>query len=144
MALGPSLGGLAGRLYGNPHIVFYLAFGSHILNALFFWLVIPESLLPAQMDATRRKSRTGSRGHWFKRVFSFLTPLAVLAPVAQKESITPQRVSKKDWSLTWLALSYALDSLLVGAMQYWLQYAAGRFNWTGESVGAPRQPIYRP
>jgi hypothetical protein len=137
VAFGPTLGGLVGRLLGNPYSVFYLALGMHAINVLFSWFVVPESLLPAQMDAARR-ARGGSKGRWFSWVFNFLAPLAVLAPLPQKGSVTPQRALKKDWSLTWLALSFAPESLVFGGMQYWLQYAAGKFNWTGEIVSATR------
>ncbi|KAI0291157.1 major facilitator superfamily domain-containing protein [Russula brevipes] len=134
VAFGPTLGGLVGHLLGNPYFVFYLALGMHAINVLFSWFVIPESLLPAQMDAARR-ARGGRKGRWFSWVFNFLAPLAVLAPLPQKGSVSPQRALKKDWSLTWLALSFAPESLVFGSVQYWLQYAAGKFNWTGEIVG---------
>jgi hypothetical protein len=140
LALGPSLGGIAEHLSGNPYIVFYLALGLHTINALFQWLVIPESLLPAQMDAAQRVTRRGrGKGHWFGRVFSFLGPLSVLAPlrVPTKAGVNPQEALKKDWSLTWLALSLVPESLLIGGMQYWLQYAAGKFYWSAEMVGMP-------
>jgi len=135
VALGPSLGGIAEHLSGNPYIIFYLALGLHTINALFQWFVIPESLLPAQMDAARRARGGRGKSHWFGRIFSFLGPLSVLAPLPTKGGVNPQEALKKDWSLTWLALSLAPESLLIGGMQYWLQYAAGKFNWSAEMVG---------
>ncbi|KAH9170171.1 major facilitator superfamily domain-containing protein [Lactarius sanguifluus] len=135
VALGPSLGGLAERLSGSPYVVFYIALGSHAIAACFFWLVVPESLLPAQMDAARRAHRASNQGYIPSWVFGFFAPLTVFAPVARKDGVTPQKFLKKDWSLTWLALSYAPDSLVVGGIQYWFQYAAGKFNWTGEMIG---------
>jgi hypothetical protein len=137
VALGPSLGGIAERLSGNPYIIFYLALGLHAINALFQWFVIPESLLPAQMDTARRARGGRGKGHWFGRIFSFLGPLSVLAPLPTKGGVNPQEALKKDWSLTWLALSLAPESLLIGGMQYWLQYAAGKFYWSAEMVGMP-------
>ena len=134
MALGPSLGGLAERLSGNPNLIFYIALGMHTINTLFLWFIIPESLLPAQMDFARRAKRAESRSHWSNWIFSFLSPLAVLAPVTHKESVTPQKALKKDWSLTWLALSLVPYSLVLGGGHYSLQYATGKFNWTGEIV----------
>ncbi len=134
VALGPSLGGLAERLSGKPYVVFYIALGSHAITACLFWLIIPESLLPAQMDAARRAQRASNQGRFPSWVFGFFAPLTVFAPVAQKDGVTPQKFFKKDWSLTWLALSFAPDSLVVGGLQYWFQYAAGKFNWTGEMV----------
>jgi hypothetical protein len=138
VALGPSLGGIAEHLSGDPYIIFYLALGLHTINALFQWFIIPESLLPAQMDAARRgarRARGRGKGHWPGRLFSFLSPLSVLAPLSTKGGINPQEALKKDWSLTWLALSLAPESLLIGGMQFWLQYAAGKFNWSAEMVG---------
>jgi hypothetical protein len=137
VALGPSLGGIAERLSGNPYIIFYFALGLHAINALFQWFVIPESLLPAQMDAARRARDGRGGGHWFSRIFSFLGPLSVLAPLPPKGGVNPQKAFQKDWSLTWLALSLAPESLLVGGMQYWLQYAIGKFYWSAEMVGIP-------
>jgi MFS family permease len=132
LALGPSLGGLVERLSGKSYVIFYIALASHAIAAFVFWFIIPESLFPAQMDAARRAQRVSKQRHW---VFGFFAPLAVFAPVAQKDGVTPQKSLKKDWSLTWLALSYAPDTLVFGGMQYWFQYAAGRFNWTGEMMG---------
>lgn len=137
VAFGPSLGSLAERLTDNPYVVFYLAFGLHGIVALFAWFIIPESLLPAQMEATRRTGVGESEGHWFSRMFSFLSPLAVFAPLPQKGGVSPQNAFKKDWSLTWLALSFAPESLVVGGVQYWLQYAIGKFNWSAEIVRMP-------
>jgi len=137
VAFGPSLGSLAERLTDNPCVVFYLAFALHAIAALFAWFIIPESLLPAQMEATRRTRVEEREGHWFSRMFSFLSPLAVFAPLPQKGGVSPQNALKKDWSLTWLALSFAPESLVVGGVQYWLQYAIGKFNWSAEIVRAP-------
>jgi hypothetical protein len=137
LALGPSLGSIAERLSGNPYIIFYLALGLHTIHALFQWFVIPESLLPAQMDAARRARGGRGKGHWFGRIFSFLGPLSILAPLSTKGGVNPQEALKKDWSLTWLALSLAPESLLIGGIQYWLQYAAGKFYWSAEMVGVP-------
>jgi len=109
-------------------VVFYLSLGLHVVNALFTWFIIPESLLPAQMDAARRT-------RVFSRMFSFLSPLAVLAPLQQEVGVSPQKALKKDWSLSWLALSFAPESLVIGSMAYLLQYAVGKFNWTAEITG---------
>jgi len=133
VAFGPTLGALAERLYGNPYVVFYLALGLHAVNALFTWFIVPESLLPAQMDAARR-TRGGSGTNWFSRMFSFLSPLAVFVPFPRKGDAPPQEDPKKDWSLTWLALSFAPESLILGGLPYTLQYAVGKFNWSAEIV----------
>ncbi|KAH9963743.1 major facilitator superfamily domain-containing protein [Russula dissimulans] len=135
VAFGPSLGGLAEHISGNPYVIFYVALGLHVINALFTWFIIPESLLPAQMDAARRARGVGTKSHRFGRVFGFLAPLKVLAPLPRVGSVSPQKTLEKDWSLTWVALSYAPESLLFGGAQYWLQYAAAEFNWTAEIVG---------
>ena len=141
MAFGPSLGGLAEHISGNPYVIFYVALGLHVINALFTWFIIPESLLPAQMDAARRARGGGTKRDWFGRMFSFLAPLKVLAPLPQMGSVSPQKTLKRDWSLTWVALSYVPESLLLGGAQYWLQYAAAEFNWTAEIVRrALREP----
>ena len=139
MALGPSLGGLVQHLSGNPYIIFYIVLGLHwplqAINALFQWFIVPESLLPAQMEAARR-AREVKKGNWFRLMFSFLSPLMVLTPLSQTSL-------KKDWSLTWLALSLAPRSLAIGSMHYWFQYAAGNFNWSTEMVGISWNKIDR-
>jgi hypothetical protein len=141
VALGPALGGLAERLYGNPYVVFYLALGLHAVNALFTWFIIPESLLPAQMDAARRIRRENG-SNWFSKMFSFLSPLAVFAPRPQKVHVNPQETrKKKDWSLTWLALSFAPESLILGGLPFTLQYAVGQFGWSAEIVRAPFRQV---
>lgn len=143
VAFGPSLGSLAEHLTSNPNVVFYLAFGLHAIVALFAWFIIPESLLPAQMEATRRTRVGESEGHRFSRMFSFLSPLVVFAPLSQKGGVSPQNALKKDWSLTWLALSFAPESLVVGSVQFWLQYAIGKFNWSAEIVRVPSRQVGR-
>lgn len=89
------------------------------------------------MDAARRTKRALNQGYFSSWVSGFLAPLTVFAPVTQKDGVTPQKFPKKDWSLTWLALSFAPDSLVYGGIQYWFQYAAGKYNWTGEMVRLP-------
>jgi hypothetical protein len=129
------LGALAERLFDDPYVVFYLALGLHAINAFFMWFIIPESLLPAQMEAARRTRE--NEGHRSRRLFSFLSPLEVLAPLPQKGAASPQSALKKDWSLTWLAISFAPESLVMGGGQYSLQYAIGKFYWSAEMVGVP-------
>ncbi|KAH9972213.1 major facilitator superfamily domain-containing protein [Russula compacta] len=140
LAFGPTLGAVIERFSGKPSIVFYVALGLHVMCALYTWFIIPESLLPAQMDAARRArsgSGSGSRGHWFIRIFSFLAPLVALAPQPRKwgASVSPQKAPNQDWSLTWLALSLAPESLVAGSLQYCLQYAIGKFSWSAMTTG---------
>lgn len=135
LALGPTIGGLAEHLSGKPYVVFYIALVAHVIIACFFWFITPESLLPAQMDAARRVKRASNEGYFSSWASGFFAPLTVFAPVAHKGGVTPQKSLKKDWSLTWLAFSFAPDSLVMGGIQYSLQYAAGKYNWTGEMIG---------
>ena len=143
VAFGPSIGGLVEHLSGNPYIILYIALGLHTINALAQWFIIPESLLPAQMDAARRARGKARKGHWFSRLFSFLSPLTVLAPLPRKGGVNPQKALEKDWSLTWLALSLAPESLVFGGSQFWFQYAAGKFNWTAEMVSVSLNEMER-
>jgi hypothetical protein len=136
-ALGPTIGGLTEHLSGKPYVVFYIALASHVIIACFFWFITPESLLPVQMDAARRVKRTSNEGYFSSWVSGFFVPLTVFAPVTHKDGVTPQKSLKKDWSLTWLAFSFAPDSLVMGGIQYSLQYATGKYNWTGEMVRLP-------
>ena len=135
LALGPTIGGLTEHLSGKPYVVFYIALGCHAIIACLFWFIAPESLLPAQMDAARRAKRASNKGYFSSWLSDFFAPLTVFAPVTQqKHGVTPQKSLKKDWSLTWLAFSFAPESLVFGGAQYSLLYAVGKYNFTGEMV----------
>ena len=142
LALGPTIGGLTEHLSGKPYVVFYIALGSHAIIAFLYWFIAPESLLPAQMDAARRAKRASNKGYFSSWLSGFFAPLTVFAPVTQqKDGVTPQKSIKKDWSLTWLAFSFAPESLVLGGGLYSLQYAVGKYNWTGEMVRLVSCPL---
>ena len=90
------------------------------------------------MDAARRAKRASNKGYFSSWLSDFFAPLTVFAPVTQqKDGVTPQKSLKKDWSLTWLAFSFAPESIVLGGIQYSLLYAVGKFKWTGEMVRLP-------
>lgn len=121
-ALGPTLGGLLIRFTQQTIYVFYVGALIHMLYAFMIWFIVPESNSQKKMQRARAKyqeeveqsqrAREGAsiliRG---KRLFSFLTPLAVFNPVPMSEnSLKPPR---RDWSLALIALSYAFTVSVV-------------------------------
>ena len=85
-----------------------------------------------------------------QRLFSFLTPLAILGPTV-KEPGNALKGRKKDWNLTLLAVAYGFTvALMVSVLKcifqqhlscaskasysYIFQYAAGAFGWSFETV----------
>ena len=81
------------------------------------------------MDAARRAKRASNKGYFSSWLSDFFAPLT-----QQKDGVMPQKSLKKDWSLTWLAFSFAPESIVLGGIQYLLLYAVGKFKWTGEMV----------
>jgi hypothetical protein len=131
ISLGPTVGGLIIKGTGSILSVFYFAAAIHILYALIIWTILPESLSRVQMRVARRKyaqasaalkdsaaGLVGARAHvllTLNRVFSFAAPLAMFLPVALDTAGTPSKATKKDWSLTFVAASqFMISMILVG------------------------------
>ncbi|KAF5389821.1 hypothetical protein D9757_003673 [Collybiopsis confluens] len=143
-ALGPTLGGLLIRFTRQTISVFYAASCSHLIYAFMVWFIVPESNSKPKMQLARakyqeeidlRRTREG-RGPSVrtKRLFSFLSPLAVFSPVSVSETGNPLKPARRDWNLTLLALSYAFIVSVMGSYTYTFQYAAATFNWTSEQA----------
>lgn len=107
MALGPTLGSLLIRATGQTLSVFYAAASSHSIYALCIWLIVPESRVLADRKVSRAKyaAETTSGAAW-RRMFGFLTPLAVFWPASAKAGSLLK--ARRDWSLLLIALSYGL------------------------------------
>ena len=121
MSLGPTLGSVLINRTHNVLSVFYIATSVHILYACLIWFVVPESLAPMQMqqarklydDAMRVASATKKKA-LFKRMFSFLEPLALLLPGSVgPEGGNPLKKQRGDWSLFLLALAHGCVLLLI-------------------------------
>lgn len=158
MAIGPTFGSLLIHTTHDILSVFYVATSVHCAYAVLVWFVIPESLTLAQRrrsraqyarDQAEMRQRTGVLQR-VKRLFSFLTPLAVIMPQGLL-SANPLKPVKRDWNLTLVVIAYGftislmvriyLSALLIaecvtskGSVNYKLQYAASAFNWTSEEV----------
>ncbi|KAH8116885.1 MFS general substrate transporter [Phellopilus nigrolimitatus] len=156
MALGPSLGSLLIHVTQQTLSVFYFATAVHVIYALLLWFVVPESLALRAMSENRaRKVRRAEEERQaeaeaiaagrnegcglrivmkLKKVFAFLSPLSIFAPKRVK---TEGYLGKKrrDWSLTFIAVSYGLSALVMASYQYVFQYAAATFGWSSEELG---------
>ena len=122
MSLGPTIGSVLINRTHKVLSVFYIATGSHVFYACLIWFIVPESLAPMQMqqarklydDALRAASVTKKKA-LFKRVFSFLEPLALLLPgsTGPSQGGNPLKKQRKDWSLFLLALAHGCVLLLI-------------------------------
>ncbi|KAF9265616.1 MFS general substrate transporter [Marasmius fiardii PR-910] len=138
-ALGPALGGLIMRFTHNLVSVFYVAAFAHTVYACMVWFVIPESLTKRKMLLAVEKqhqraisiSSSGGLKPRLKRWFSFLSDLSVFGPSYNFDS-SPS--PKRNWSLTFIAISYALVVSIVGSYNNKFQYAATTFGWTSETI----------
>ncbi|KAL0570808.1 hypothetical protein V5O48_011144 [Marasmius crinis-equi] len=140
-AFGPTLGGLIIRLTHQVISVFYAALLSHVFYATMIWFVIPESLTRKKMRLAAEKYRTQTvvarvtHGAIpsLKSWLSFLSPLAVFAPSRPRAGTNPLK-SKRDWSLTYVAIVYALIISINGSYSVKFQYASLMFGWDSETL----------
>ncbi|KAJ3800064.1 major facilitator superfamily domain-containing protein [Lentinula aff. detonsa] len=143
-ALGPTLGGLLIRFTGRTISVFYVATLVHMMYAFMIWFIVPESNSKRKMQLARAnyqeelvESQRAREGAGFllriKRLFSFLTPLAVFNPIRVSEN--PLKPPRRDWNLVLIALSYAFTISVIGSVTYKFQYAASTFDWDSETLG---------
>lgn len=121
--LGPTLGSIIIHATGSVLSVFYVAACMHLFYASMVWFVVPESLsIRRQLEA--RKSRNEEieeagrmpkqRGVLaaFKKVFGFMSPLALFYPV---ETVGKDGKKHKDWNLLLAAIAYgSTATLMVG------------------------------
>ncbi len=134
VAIGPLLGGLLIRFTKNFIIVFYISAIIHVTYALLVWFIIPESLSKADMLDARARHKVANEEYlaahahggvavFFKRMFSFLTPLAIFLPVRVDDG-KPGKGQKRDWNLLFIVMSYGfVVSLMVSYhISYTLPY----------------------
>lgn len=93
-----------------------------MLYTLLIFFVLPESLSlrsrlrararysdEVRAEAPERSPRFGIRVLvWVKRLFAFLTPLAVFSPQAQEVQNNPLKKRRWDWNLTLMGITYGL------------------------------------
>ncbi|KIK57642.1 hypothetical protein GYMLUDRAFT_45806 [Collybiopsis luxurians FD-317 M1] len=143
--VGPTLGGLLIRFSRQTISVFYMSSCVHLLYALMVWFIIPESNSKRKMQLSKAiyqeetESRRNSVGSGatirVKRLFSFLSPLAVFSPIRVPVPGNPLKPPRRDWNLALLAISYAFAVSVMGSYPYTFQYAAATFNWSSEQLG---------
>ncbi|KAG1754617.1 major facilitator superfamily domain-containing protein [Suillus lakei] len=143
VALGPVIGGILIRATGSTLSTFYLAATVHALHAAFMFLIIPESQSKAralgaqkrrQESLERRSGGISSATSVLKSATRFFSPLAILLPERVTVDGNPLKRSKRDWSLCLIAASYGFTMSLMGLVTYMLQYAAGTFKWSSETI----------
>ena len=133
MAIGPTLGSLLIRFTGKTLSVFFAATTIHLVYTLLVWFILPESLSKKTMENAKIKyvanlletanerEQNPAVGLLVKlrRVFTFLSPLAIFTPEEQKDSSNPLKKPKMDWNLTLMVLGYAFTvSLMVCCQKF--------------------------
>ncbi|KAH9484437.1 putative membrane protein C14C4.07 [Psilocybe cubensis] len=150
MSLGSAIGSLLIRYTGHILSVFYLATILHLIYTILVWTVVPESLTQEQMDEAKENYADelleSSNNHnrnpasiriipYIKRLFSFLSPLAVFKPTVTKPGQNPLAKPKKDYNLALVAIAYGATISLMGSNSYKYQYAESTFGWKTTTVG---------
>ncbi|TFY57982.1 hypothetical protein EVJ58_g6698, partial [Rhodofomes roseus] len=141
ISVGPTLGSLVINRTHNVLNVFYIATAVHVVFACLVWLVVPESLSPMQLQQARRirvvAAATTKKKAWFRRVFGFLEPLALLLPegLGEPQAANPLKTPKRDWSLFLVALANGFVLVLVGSITSKMQYMSLMFGWNSENIG---------
>ncbi|KAF8134935.1 major facilitator superfamily domain-containing protein [Boletus edulis] len=155
LALGPIIGawlirnpipflkvGQADHPLQSVNSVFWVAICGSFVNLLLVLFVFPESL-PASRRAVNRKGKhraiEGNHAWVVMRVLkSFISPLAVFlptdVPVISSVGMPGQLRTRKDWSLTFLALSLFVHTLASGLFQIKYLYAEHVYDWAAEQL----------
>ncbi|TBU49115.1 MFS general substrate transporter [Dichomitus squalens] len=145
VGVGPLLGGLLIRFTGKFIIVFYISAIIHLIYALLVWFIVPESLSKAELQEARSRYKVANEEYFaahahggilvfFKRMFAFLTPLAIFLPTRLVGG-NPAKGQRRDWSLLFVVLAYAFVISLMGLYLYIIQYLEGSYGWDTEQVG---------
>ncbi|CAE6436761.1 unnamed protein product [Rhizoctonia solani] len=135
MAIGPTLGALLTQHTNDLLTVFYIGAGLHVFYAIFSIFIVPESLdLKARTTATERyKANRNPNATWFTHikhaVSTFARPLVVFLPHKRP------RGKGRDWSLTWIGISFASSMLNMGSYTFKFQYAIAQFGWGTTELG---------
>ena len=141
--LGPLFSAFIARAFG-PVSVFYAGICVHLIFLLLVFFVIPESLVPAQMESAQQQyvrdlelhhaASGGVLADAKKAVLNVVEPLAVLLPSAWSFGLPSIRLPSRSWGLFISAMAYLPDNLLTGAGAFYLQYGMGSFGWGTRDV----------
>lgn len=118
MSIGPLLSGYIMRVTGELLPVFYATAAIDTTVSLAVWLIMPESISPAEMRKHRsvRAERMGAMGPgvigWLRRVGStldFISPMSVLLP---RRVERPGRKKSFDWTIPILGAAYGFGTFI--------------------------------
>lgn len=135
-AIGPVLGGFLNQRTNSVMAAFYAATVIHLLYALLAWFAMPESITKATMIHARNRYADelasvvdADTGPFRRQALVFVKsfwdsfPLHVLAPKP-----TPN-LRRKDWNMTWLAISAGLiNAIMVRPATWFAAHAAHRIH----------------
>ncbi len=119
--LGPAIGGFLGSL--GPRVPFFVAAGLALLNALYGYFILPESLKPENRRAFdwKRANPVGSllSLRRYPVILSLTVSLVLLYVAAQSvQSVwTFFTMERFQWTEKWIGLSLAFIGLTVGGVQ---------------------------
>ncbi|KAF7348557.1 MFS domain-containing protein [Mycena venus] len=133
IGLGPILGSFVLRATHNLLSVFYMAAALGFAQAFLIWFVLPESLTTVKMQRAAIRHEENDLP-WFKRLFFFLHPLAILLPEKISDP-NSSKVGTRDWNLTLLALGYGSMLLTSSSITTQFLYALLTFQWDAEYLG---------
>ncbi|KZV68329.1 MFS general substrate transporter [Peniophora sp. CONT] len=142
--LGPLSSAFIAHAFG-PVSVFYAGICIHLIFLVLVFFVIPESLVPAQMETAQQQHKRDLELHHVasgglladlkKAGLSVGEPLAVFLPSSWSFGIPSIRLPSRSWGLTVIALAYLPDTLLTGAGAFYLQYGMVLFGWGTAQLG---------
>jgi DHA1 family tetracycline resistance protein-like MFS transporter len=119
--LGPMIGGLLGQ-YG-AHVPFFVSAGLSLLNCIYGYFVLPESLKPEnrrQFD-WKRANPVGALRHLRKYpvIFGLVIPLALIyiAGYSTQSTWTYFTMEKFGWNEKWVGYSLAFVGLMAAIVQ---------------------------
>jgi DHA1 family tetracycline resistance protein-like MFS transporter len=130
--LGPAIGGLLGEF--GPRVPFFVAAGISLLNLIYGWYVLPETLPPEKRRPFdwRRANPFGTFAV-FRRYHGVLPLCGVLGVFFFASSVYPAiwpfwGIAKFDWSVSMVGLTLAAFGIVAAAVQGGLSGpAAARF-----------------
>ena len=132
--LGPALGGLAGAI--DPRAPFWVAAGLSLLNAIYGWFVLPESLTHERRArfSWRRANSIGSlrllASHPELLILAAINLLTQFAGAVYPTCFVIYAVQRYGWTANTMGLSLAGFGLSSGIVQWTLTGRAAR--WFGE------------
>jgi hypothetical protein len=120
--LGSFVSALVVRLTGTSVSVLYMAIILDMVFLVLCWLVVPDSLVPAQLAinrashrhelARRRANNSGVISSTKKFVLPVIEPLAIFVPTNTSFGPVSTRLNRKEWGLLLLSIAYIIDSLV--------------------------------